>query len=59
MGDIGISRIAGNINVGNDIKEVLRYDRQAWSFICALVLTISVPASMISTSNFNPDNSYS
>ena len=58
MGDIGISQIAGNIKVGDDIKEVLRYDRQAWSFICALVLTISVPASMISTSNFNQNNSY-
>jgi hypothetical protein len=58
MADIQVSRIAGNVHVGDDIKEVLRNDRQAWAVICALVLTISVPASMISKSNFNPNNHY-
>lgn len=58
MADVQVSRMAGNINVQDDIKEVLRNDRQAWAIICALVLTISVPASMISKSNFNPDNHY-
>lgn len=52
------SPVAGHINVGKDIKEVLRNDRQAWSVICALVLTISIPASMVSISNFNPENRY-
>ena len=53
-----MSKVAGNVKVADDIKEVLRNDRQAWSVICALVLTISIPASMISTSDYNQENRY-